>query len=233
MPEWVHTTSGWAIVHKDHITLLAALVSAFAAVVVMFLTRTLATDNRLLRKAGTEPEVVAYLLPDEQHIHVLNLVVTNVGRGPARNVELEFVGDLESLRKSGAQMLTKPRRLILPWLPQDERFVQIFGNALEFFNGGPPPEFKINVHFQDSAGKTKTSISHISIADFEGVSRVRGTEQEAADALKQIAKRIESWGGSRLKVETITAAEVAREQKDRYDEMMARRKKPDGPSGPP
>jgi hypothetical protein len=115
----------------------------------------------LLRKAGTEPEVVAYLLPDERHIHILNLVVTNVGRGEARNVELEFVGDLESLRKSGALMLAKSTRFILPWLPQDERFVQIFGNALDFFNGEPIPEFRLNAHFENSAGETKTTVSRI------------------------------------------------------------------------
>jgi hypothetical protein len=206
---------------------LAAGVSAFAAVVVMLLTRTLAADNRLLRKAGTEPEVVAYLLPHEQHIHILNLVVTNVGRGVARNVELEFLGDHDSLRQSGALMLTKSKRFILPWLPQDERFVQIFGNSLDFFNSGPPPEFKINVYYENSAGKKQTTVSRISIADFEGVSRVRGTDQESADALKQIAKSIEGWGLGRLKVETITAAEVAREQKKRYDEIMEERRKKD------
>jgi hypothetical protein len=47
MPEWVHAASGWVIVHKDHVTPLAVGVSAFAAVVVMFLTRTLATDNMI------------------------------------------------------------------------------------------------------------------------------------------------------------------------------------------
>jgi hypothetical protein len=62
MPEWVHTISGWVIVHKEHITLLAAAVSAVMAVVVACLTVALAKDNRRLRKAGTEPEVVAYLL---------------------------------------------------------------------------------------------------------------------------------------------------------------------------
>jgi hypothetical protein len=228
MPEWVHTISGWVIVHKDHITLLAALTSAFAAIVVMFLTRTLATDNRLLRKAGTEPGVVAYLRPDQQHIHILNLVVANVGRGPARNVELEFVGDLELLRKCGARLLTKPKLMILPWLPQEERFVEIFGNALDFFEGTVPPEFAINVHFQNSAGKKQTTISRISIGDFEGLSRLRGADYEAAEALKQIAKSIDGWGGfNRLKVETVTAAEVAREQKAQRDAIMEQKKNRD------
>lgn len=212
------------IVHKEHITLLAAGVSAFAAAVVMVLTRTLAKDNRLLRKAGTEPEVVAYLLPDEQHINVFNLVVTNVGRGVACNVELEFLGDADQLCKSGVRMLARQTRpLTLPWLPQDERFVQIFANILDF-DGKPLPSFDINVHFANSAGEKKTTLSRISLADFDGLSRVRGADQEAADALKQIAKSIDSWSAGRLKVETVTAAEVARDQQARYEEMLTRRK---------
>jgi hypothetical protein len=224
MPEWIHTASAWIIVHKDHVALLAAGVSAFAAVVVMFLTRALATDNRLLRKAGTEPEVVAYLLPDERHINILNLVVANVGRGVACNVELEFLGDLELLRKSGVRMIRKSRRSVLPWLPQDERFVQIFGNCLDFFEGKTPPDVEINAHFENSVGEKKTTRSLISIGDFDGVSRLHSTDHEAADALKQIATAIEGWGYNRLKIETVTAAEVEQQQKARYDEIMERRK---------
>jgi hypothetical protein len=233
MPEWVHTVSGWVIAHKDHVTLLAAGASAFAAVVVMFLTRQLAKDNSLLRKAGTEPEVVAYLLPDERHINIFNLVVANVGRGVACDVELEFVGDLELLRKRGVLMSMKPRRVMLPWLPQDQRFVQLFGNAIDLFDGNSPPAFTINVHFKNSAGKKKSTVSRISIADFEGLSRLQSTDHEVANALKQIAMSVEGWGGfNRLKVETVTAAEAEREQEARRAEIMERRKNHDKPTDP-
>ena len=40
----------------------------------------------------------------------LNLVVANVGRGVARNVELEFAGDLEPLQKK-IQVRLDSRRL--------------------------------------------------------------------------------------------------------------------------
>jgi len=216
MSEWVHTVSAWAIAHKDQLTLLAtvasgvgAVVSAVAAFIVMALTKTLATDNRLLRKAGTEPEVVAYLLPDERHINILNLVVANVGRGPARNIELEFIGDRELLQKQGARLLQKPKLPILPWLPQDERFVQIFGNAFDLLDGVPPPEFKIQARFEDTTGKQRTTVSRINIAEFDGLSRIQGPEHEIAGALKLIAKTVEGWNGfTRLKVETISAAEL-------------------------
>jgi hypothetical protein len=168
MPDWIHTISGWAIVHKDHVTLLAGVVSALTAIVVASLTFTLAIENRRLRKAGTEPEVVAYLLPDQRHLHMLNLVVANVGRGPARNVELEFIGDdLDTLHKRGASLLARTRLPILSVLPQDERFVQLFGSYLDLCNEDwVPPDFTIQVNFENSSGSTKTTASRISISDF-------------------------------------------------------------------
>jgi hypothetical protein len=232
MPEGMHTISAWAIVHKDQITLLAAIVSALTAIVVAFLTFTLAIENRRLRKAGTEPEVVAYLLPDQRHLNLLNLVVANVGRGPARNVELEFIGDhLDILRKRGARLLTRSKLPILAVLPQDERFVQLFGSYLEFFSGDPaPPDFTIRVNFENSSGSTKSTKSRVSISDFDGVTRNTSPEHEAVEALKQIAKSVQGWGGfNRLKVETITAAEVAREQKAQYDAAMEQIKQRDDP----
>src|SRR4051794_36679908 len=102
MPEWVHTVSGWIIAHKDHVTLLSGGIQAMTAVVVACLTIFLWRENRLLRKAGTDPEVVAYLIPGKRHLHMLMLVVTNVGRGAARNVSLEFMEDMSDFRKKGA-----------------------------------------------------------------------------------------------------------------------------------
>lgn len=231
MFEWIHALSAWAIAHKEQLALwstlasaLGAIASASAALVVMALTRTLARDNRILRKAGTEPEIIAYLLPDQRHINIMNLVVANVGRGPARNIELEFTGNVELLRKNGARIPILSRQPILPWLPQDERFVQIFGNTLDLWGDERPPAFQIIAHFSDAAGNRKTTTSQINLADFDGLSRLQPPEHEVAEALKAIAKTVEGWNGfTRLKVETMTADEVAKRDQARYDEIMERR----------
>jgi hypothetical protein len=221
MPEWVHTISGWVIVHKDHVTLFTAGVSAVMATAVVFLTAALANDNRRLRKAGTEPDVVAYLLPDQRHLNMLNLVVANVGRGPARNVSLEFVGDIKTLYERGARLLSRARMPIHSVLPQDERFVQIFGNALDIFDGGAPPDFLIKVHFENSAGRKNSTEYRASIKDFEGLSRSISSEHEAAEALKQIASAVRNWTYSdRLRVETITSAELQSELKAIHDAAL-------------
>jgi hypothetical protein len=190
MPEWVHTVSAWIIVHKDHVTLLSGGIQAATAAIVVFLTVFLWKENRHLRKAGTEPEVVAYLVPDKRHLHVMNLVVTNVGRGAARNVSVELVGDVEALRKKGARVLVSK----IAVLPQDERFAQMFGNSLDFFDGGPPRDFSIHVYFENGKGRRFEANCRASIADFEGLSRVTPPEHDIAEAMKKIAAKLESWG---------------------------------------
>jgi hypothetical protein len=194
------------------------------AFAVVLLTAALAQDNRRLRKAGTEPDVVAYLLPDQRHLNMLNLVVANVGRGPARNVALEFVGDIATLYKKGARLLSRARMPIHSVLPQDERFVQIFGNALDIFDGDePPPDFVIKVHFENSAGSKSSTEYRASIKDFEGLSRSISPEHEAAEALKQIASAVRNWTYSdRLRVETITSAELQSELKAIHDAALKR-----------
>jgi len=56
-------------------------------------------------------------------------------------------------------------------------------------------------------------------------------EHDTAEALKQIAKSIEGWGSfSRLKVETITATELAEQQIAQHDAAIERRRKRDDPA---
>ena len=54
--------------HQAAITAIATIFIAVSAVVTTILTRKLARENELLRKAGTEPEVIAYL---EHGLHQL------------------------------------------------------------------------------------------------------------------------------------------------------------------
>jgi hypothetical protein len=223
MPEWVHSSSAWIIAHKDHVTLLSGGIQAVTAAIVAFLTIFLWQENKRLRKAGTEPEVVAYLIPDKRHLHVLMLIVTNVGRGAARNVSLEFLGDMSDLRRKGAMLPTGARLPILPVLPQDERYSRNFGNSLDFFEGGAPADFTIRVHFEDDRGRKHKTECRCSIADFEGLSRTVPAEHEAAEALKQIATLFQRWSHlDRLQVETMTSADVVNEQKARHEAALKR-----------
>jgi hypothetical protein len=65
-------------------------VSTFAVAILTFL---LIRENRLLRKAGNSPRVVAHFEAHPDGTGGLNVALTNVGTGPAFDVSFEFVAE--------------------------------------------------------------------------------------------------------------------------------------------
>lgn len=180
---------------KDHsgaITALATVVLTATTIVYAALTAVLARENRLLRRAGTEPEVVAYLIPDQRNINMINLIVANVGRGPAMNVAIEYVADFDDFAKHGVRASFKGRRKLLSALPQGERFHFLFGSAFDLLGQNPLKDFSIKVFFEDTHGRERTSESLGSISNFEGIGRAHTPENEIAEAVKKISEAIQS-----------------------------------------
>jgi len=50
-------------------------------IVYAWLTGILAAETRVLRRVGTEPDVVAYLAPHPVHLVVINIVIAMLDRG--------------------------------------------------------------------------------------------------------------------------------------------------------
>jgi hypothetical protein len=77
--------------YQGAITALATVILTLTTIVYAWHTSVLARENRLLRKAGTEPDVVAYLAQHPRHRTALEFVLGNVGRGPAYDVSFKIV----------------------------------------------------------------------------------------------------------------------------------------------
>lgn len=76
----------WIAQNANAVTAIATAVIAAFTMLTAVLTRVLMAENRRLRKAGTEPEVTAYLIPHPDGNGAINFVLANIGQGPARNV---------------------------------------------------------------------------------------------------------------------------------------------------
>jgi hypothetical protein len=146
------------------VTAIATVALTATTIVYAWLTGTLAVETRRLRRVGTEPDVVAYLLPDPRHLNLLHLVVANVGRGPARNVALEFEADAAEFAAKGLKHPVGKRLPILSLLPQDERMHQLFGSALDLLADPPLKDFAIRVHFENIDGKARTKSHRASVS---------------------------------------------------------------------
>lgn len=77
----------------SEITAYATLVTAIATGALAYLTYRLAWESRSLRKAGSEPRVVAYFEPHPDGHGGVNFVIANYGLGPAFEVDFKFHND--------------------------------------------------------------------------------------------------------------------------------------------
>ena len=112
----------------DWVIVVATVVIACSAVVSGWLTWRLSRDNRTLLKAGTEPEVVAYLAQDPRSGFFVDLVLENVGQGPACDVEFFVDADPGDFAKHNVTYVpARTLRKIKSLLPQGERIGRLLG----------------------------------------------------------------------------------------------------------
>ena len=76
-------------------TMIGGLSTLVVAVLTIFLVR----ENRLLRKAGNSPRIVAHFEVHPDGNGGLNLALSNVGTGPALDVSFSFEYDDEDFKK--------------------------------------------------------------------------------------------------------------------------------------
>jgi hypothetical protein len=66
-----------------------------ATIAYVVLTWKLVSETRKMREAQTEPKVFVTIQPREEWINFMDLVIQNIGLGPAYNIEFEVHPDFE------------------------------------------------------------------------------------------------------------------------------------------
>ena len=136
----------------------ASVVTAFATVVLTLttivyacLTYVLAKENKLLRKAGTEPQVIAYLSPHPRIPGPLLFILANVGQGPALNVRFRLVAGGDDFESHDA-LFPRPE-VPLTVIPQGDRYETFFGMAWGMFAEPRLRPFSVEVTYRDLSRK--------------------------------------------------------------------------------
>lgn len=146
----------WLNSNHGLISAIATVVIASFAGITVWLTKTLAEENRLMRKAGTEPKVVAYLATDSQRSHTINFVLANVGRGPAKNVEFTIEADKNDFAAHDVSSTFTDHSggRGTDMLPQGERIQSFFGIGPSLLTPSPLGGFGVSITYEDLNGKT-------------------------------------------------------------------------------
>lgn len=193
-------------------------ITAIATVVIAYVTFILADENRRLRKAGTEPEVVAYLTPHQDGTGGINFVLANIGQGPARNVRFELEYDEEDFSSHGVKLLKNSDRTAISVLPQGEKLSSLFGISFELAKGKdkeqpqpPLKPFDVIVTYDNLNGKPVRSTQTLSVAQFLGLPGYASKPylKEISDSLKNIDKSLASLAKTAPHLKTIETTTIS------------------------
>lgn len=139
----------------DISTILSGLSTVAIAVLTVFLWR----ENRLLRKAGSEPKLVVYFEPHPDGTGGLNISVANVGTGPARDVYIQFKGEESDFTNYNLILDCTGKRGPLTLIPQGEKISVLFAIGYQLFKPKkgnerqPLPPFSVALEWTNLDGK--------------------------------------------------------------------------------
>lgn len=204
---------GWLSTNSTIVIAIASAVSAATAVIVMLATivnvainRRLAAENRALRKAGSDPQVVAYATINPRVFAAIDFVLANIGKGPARNVSYKIISGEADLVKKGVRLL--PEGITYAFLPQDDQLSSSMGMGWDLLEEPKVAPFEVEVSYQNLAGDQRTGTFKIDVVQFEGLRRLgQPADEQIAEHLKKMAAAVESWSHRRLQVETMSVTE--------------------------
>ncbi|MCY3882147.1 MAG: hypothetical protein OXG61_08515 [Chloroflexi bacterium] len=206
----------------DGVIVAATVVIASSALASLWLNWRLSQDNRALRKAGTEPEVVAYLAPDPRSGFFLDLVLENVGQGPACDVEYFVDAEPVDFAKHEVKYVpARTARKIKSLLPQGQRVSRFIGVGNRLYSEDEEARlqpFRVTVWYSTLRGTRIGPKEYvIDVAELGGSAQVDPGEERIAQSLEKIEKHLDHFasGFQRLHVETMTTAERRQQDQER------------------
>jgi len=111
----------------------ATVLSGFATVVIAVLTLFLWKENRLLRKAGSNPIVVAHFDMHPDGTGGVNMSLSNIGTGPALDVSFEIEANQDNFNQYSIQLDIARKRAPMTLIAQGEKVSFLFGVAHNLF----------------------------------------------------------------------------------------------------
>ena len=164
---------------------------AFATIVYAVLTWRLVSETKMMRKAQTEPKISASLQSTEEDIHFIELVIQNIGLGPAYDVRFNVDPDFEEkdlkLNLSKVGFIRDGLYIFSP--NQKIKFPVAF--LYNNFEDKIKKYFKLKISYRNGVGDLYIEEYPIDFAQFSGISQIgKPPIYELADSVKEIQKDI-------------------------------------------
>lgn len=161
----------------DLIMNFATVLSGFSTLAIAVFTFFVLCENRKLRLLGNAPKVVAYFEPHPDGAGGLNIVIANIGTGPAVNVTFDFGEGSEDFKNYNLIINPLVTRSPLTIIPQHSEIKFLFAIGFHLFKAKKGTDinrtlkpFKMLLSWQ-ALGNDKTQQSELvlDVKQFEGL----------------------------------------------------------------
>lgn len=213
------------------ITLIFSGVVSVATIVYAILTWQLVAETRQMRKAQTEPMVSVIVQPKEDWISFLDIIVQNIGLGPAYDIQFELNKDFKCFEGNYLGNIGVFRKGISYMAPA-QKFQFFFTNMNENYDEKINSLLEIKVSYKNAIGSAHLETYVIDLSCFKGLTQL------GEPPLCTIAKSVESMqknidhianGWSRIKTQIYTVKDVQREaqvEKEKRDALLQKQNEP-------
>jgi hypothetical protein len=146
----------------------------------------LVEEIKQIRKAECMPYVLIDIKPKEKQVQVLEVIIRNIGGGPAFNLNCKFTPDVIYRQNPKITISDLPIFKNLKVLPPKEEIRFFFATALEYMKDATKPkEFEVFVSYEDMFKEVHNDSFHI---DLKVRSILLFTEEKGLD---DVAKEVE------------------------------------------
>ncbi len=177
----------WSNDNNGFLSAIFAGVVALSTVGYVILTGKLVGETIRLRRAGTEPDIAVYLDEHPESAQMMNIIVHNIGSGPAYNVRFDISPDEPFFReyRLSTTGVFKGKKYIAP----GQRFRSFFATGVNPpKKDGRPIVFTVVAHYQNKDGESRHESYEINPGDFTNALVGSGSlEKQQSDSIKKIA----------------------------------------------
>lgn len=165
-----------------------------ATIAYAVLTLKLVEETKKMREAQTEPKIFAMIEPDERYINWINLIIQNIGLGPAYNVEFKVVPDFEEPEREFKVSEIGFIKNGLRYLAPDQKLKTFLTNTGDDFKQKCSKSFTIKVSYQDAVGKKYNDEYLVDFSQRAGLREVgKPGIEKIADSVERIEKNFQSY----------------------------------------
>jgi hypothetical protein len=158
---------------QETLTIILTGVIAAATFAYSILTFFVLRETTALRKVETDPLLAVYIQAEDESIHTANLVIQNIGRGPAYNLRWEFNnGDplVKFLLKRSHPINLPNMGFFKGWryMAPSQKYDTFIGSFVELLKSQEDIHMDINTSYENRRGETFRQSFRIDPTDYWG-----------------------------------------------------------------